>query len=371
MHPTPSKVYMANTRTRGGEGPRSALAKIPCLLDAAAISSTFQSGDPVAIKMHLGSGAGFRTIRPEFVRKVVDRVRSLGGRPFVAETCRPDALQYLEIANERGYNQSALGCPVMIVDGFKGEDSKQVQTYGEIVDEIQVASGIYHSPSMIVLTHVTGHGNACYGGALKNLAMGCVDRMSKGKIHRAVNVEPPIWHSGKCAACGDCASACNYGALRLVEGKPVIDSQLCERCMRCARACTRGALIRSSPVRENFMQAIVDSARGVLSTFEQGRVLFLNFLMEISPECDCAPSSDNPIVPDMGILASKDIVALEQASLDLITQAPALPGSVAADQGLGPGDKKFAALHGLDPQAQVDAAERAGLGTRSYEIVPI
>lgn len=363
-----TKVSYASSRASRAEGERSLLYKIPDLLQDAGLSGVFSSGDLVAIKMHLGSSGGFRTIRPEFVRQVVDAVKSLGGRPFIAETCRPDAVNYLEIANQRGYNHSTLGCPVMIMDGFKGEDYKEVSTGGEIVEKVNVASGFYHSPSMIVLTHVTGHGNASYAGSFKNIAMGCTARSSKGKIHRAVNAEPPIWYSEKCIACGDCVEACNYGAISLVDEEIVIDLDKCERCMRCVRECTHEGLKRPSPMRENFLQAIVDGVKGVLSTFDEGKVLFVNFLMGVGPECDCAPFSDNPIIQDFGIMASTDIVSLEKASLDMITGAPGLPDSVASEKGLGEGEGKFKGIHGLNPQGQIDAGERAGLGSSKYDL---
>lgn len=366
-----AKVYMLGAQVLRVEGARSPVVRIPDLLDAAGISEVVVPGDPVAIKMHLGSDGGSRTIRPEFVRKVVDKVKLLGGRPFIAETCRPDAIQYLEIANQRGYNDSTLGCPVVIVDGFKGNDFRDVPTGGQIVKTVQVAAGIFHAPSMIVLSHVTGHGDSSYAGAIKNIGMGCVARSSKGKIHRSVNVDPPIFHPDRCAACGECAKACNYGALTLVQQKPVINPVLCERCMRCTRACTHAALVRPAPTRENFMQALAESVKGVLSTFEPSRVLFVNFVVDVTPQCDCAPSLDIPIVPDQGILCSRDLVSLEQASLDLVRRAPAMPGSIAHDRGLGPGMEKFGALHGLDPQFQIDAAQRLGLGSRDYELVLI
>lgn len=364
-----SKVFMISSRVVRGDV--SPLLRIGDLLVQTGLEDVVISGDPIAIKMHLGSSGGHRTIRPEFVRKVVDKVKQLGGRPFIAETCRPDAIQYLEIANERGYNHSTLGCPVIIVDGYKGEDSKEVRTGGSVVESVNVASGIFHAPSMIVLTHVTGHGNASYAGAVKNIAMGCNARASKGRIHRAVNVDPPVWYSDKCIACGECAEACNYGALRLVDDKPVINEELCERCMRCARACTHDALVRPSPMRERFMEALVDGVRGVLSTFDEGRVLFVNFLMDVGPECDCAPFSDRSIIPDQGILASNDIVALEQACLDLLAKAPVVPQSMADERGLREGDKKFACIHGMDPRAQIKAAERSQMGTKDYELITI
>ena len=119
------------------------------------------------------------------------------------------------------------------------------------------------------------------------------------------------------------------------------------------------------------MEALVDGVRGVLSTFEEGRVLFVNFLMDVGPECDCAPFSDLPIIPDRGILASTNLVALETACLDLATEAPPTPGSMATDRGLKTGDHKFEGIHGVDPRAQIDAAERAGLGSREYQIVTL
>ena len=366
-----TEVFMASSRVVRSRGDTSLLLRIGDLLERAGITETFKPGDLVAIKMHLGSSGGHRTIRPEFVRKVVEKIAQRAGRPFIAETCRPDAVDYLEMANQRGYNHSTLGCPILIVDGFKGGDYVEVKTGGSVVHVAKVASGFFHSPSMVVLTHVTGHGNACYAGAIKNVAMGCVARDSKGKIHRAVNIDPPAWYSERCIACGLCAEACNYAALILVDGKPVIDPEKCERCMRCARACYQETLVRPKPLRERFMEAMVDSVRGVLSTFEPGRVLFVNFVLDVGPECDSAPFSDNPIIPDQGILASTDIVALEQACLDLVRKAPVSQCSLAEDSGVSDEEDKFYALHGVDPQAQVDAAERAGLGSKSYRLVMI
>ncbi len=364
-------VAFAGSRASRAEGERSLLMKVPDLLDTAGLPGTVVDDDLVALKMHLGSSGGFRTIRPEFVNGVINKVRLTGARPFIAESCRPDAVRYLEIAHRRGYNQGTLGCPIIIVDGFKGEDFKTVETGGKIVKEVDVPSGIYHSPSMIVLTHVTGHGNASFAGSIKNIAMGCTARSSKGKIHRSVNVDPPIWNSEKCIACGDCVEACNYGAISLVDGKIEFDVEKCERCMRCVRECTHEGLKRPSPMRKNFLQALVDGVSGVLSTFEENRVLFVNFLTGIGPECDCAPFSDNPIVQDFGILASTDIVSLEKASLDLITEAPSLPNSVASEEGLESNDKKFKGIHGLDPVGQIEAAEEAGLGSSEYNLVDV
>ncbi|RLF19912.1 MAG: 4Fe-4S ferredoxin, partial [Thermoprotei archaeon] len=174
----------------------------------AGIQDVVEKGDYVAIKVHLGSEGGYRIVRPIFIRKVVEKVKELGGKPFVTDTCRPPSLDYLEIANMQGINYLSMGAPVIIADGIKGEDYRIVKVDGLILKEVEVASAIADADAMIVVTHAKGHRQTGFGGAIKNVAMGCVAKKAKGKIHGVMG-EPPMWLSERCERCGICIKACD------------------------------------------------------------------------------------------------------------------------------------------------------------------
>ena len=369
-----SEVFMADAVLKELSIKESPLTKVDELLKRIGIDEIVEKGDMVAIKMHLGSKGGFRIVRPPFIRKVVEAVKEAGGKPFVTDTCRPPSLDYLEIANMQGINYLSVGAPVIIADGIKGEDYRLIKVNGLVLKEVKVASAIADADAMIVVTHAKGHRMASYGGALKNLGMGCVCSSEKKLIHSVLGGGIPEWHPERCELCGNCVSSCDHGAVRIEEGRVIIDEDKCVRCYRCVWTCPTRALSWPKRGVDKFLMALVDAAAAVISTFEKGKIGYLNFVMDVTFACDCTPWSTIPIVPDQGILASRDIVAIEKASLDLINEAQGIPGQAGPGgriRIMNKGENKFMRIYGIDPYLQVKYAEQLRLGSSEYRLVKI
>jgi len=308
-----SKVYLARSRLRKLEAEESLPNKLIKLLREAGIEDVIQKGNIVAIKVHVGdmSNSGYRYIRPIFVRKVVELVRSLGGIPFVTDTW---GLKHIESAVKNGFNYATLNAAVIPANGIKENFYYMVKVPNAFhIEEVQVAGNIYDADVLINFAHSKGHPSCGYGGAIKNLAMGCISYKTRGEIHE---------------------------------------------------------LEKKDDIGACFQEGMIDATRAVLSN-KRGKAIHINYIMDVQPMCDCAPYSDNPIVPDIGIAVSTDIIALEKATLDLIDNAPPAPYSIAERLNLKPGDNKFFKIHKKDPYIQVRAGEKAGLGTQRYELVEI
>ncbi len=368
-----STVYLLSYIIKEFKAEYSPVARLRELMYRAGIRDVISEGDTVAIKTHFGSPGGFRIVRPIFLKKIVEVVKELGGKPFVTDTCRPPALDYLEIANAEGINHLSVGAPVIIADGLKGNDYRLMKINGEVLKEVEVASAIYEADAMIVVSHVKGHRMAGFGGALKNLAMGCTAKPGKRRIHDVLGGEPPVWREEKCTRCGACVSACDHKAIALVDGKIVIDEEKCVRCYRCVWVCPNRALVWDRRGVERFLKAIAEAAAAVVNTFKEGKILYLNFVCDVTVACDCTPWSTNPLVPDIGILSSKDAVAIDTASLDLINKAEGIPGQTLPGkvEVLPANVNKFLEVHGIDPYIQVCHGEKIGLGSTKYKIVEI
>jgi hypothetical protein len=344
----------------------AALAKVP-------FDTLFGKGALTAVKMHLGNPGAHRTIRPQFVRAVVDRLRAAGLRPFVTDSVRMKGYEYLETANRAGYNEQALGAPVIIADGLFGSDTVEVAA-DEPLGKMAIPSAIHEAPAMVVLSHVKGHIQAVYAGALKNLAMGCVSakprcgtwREGRGKMH-FLSSTLMTWTDAKCTRCLDCQAVCPQEAIAFTGRRYAVDEVACFRCGRCARVCPTGAL--TVPGESSaFLDSLAVAAKAVIATFEPGRVWYANFVLEVQPECDCMPMADTPLVQDQGILLSDDPVAVDAASWDLITGATPLPDSAADGVVVRPGSDLLSAVHAKDGRRILATAERLGLGTASYEL---
>jgi uncharacterized Fe-S center protein len=363
-------IYFASARSEDFSYQTSMVAKLENILKRIKLSRYISKGDYVAIKTHFGSEGGHRIVRPIFLRKVVEAVFAVGGRPFVTDTVRLKGLDYLETANMEGINHLSVGCPVVLADGIFGKNSVAVSA-GDILGKVGIASEIYDADAMIVITHCKGHIQAGYGGALKNLAMGAVsDKNREGKSERAkihaidTNLS---WDSEKCELCGECVDICDHDAL-VMSDKIEIDHFMCHKCRRCVEVCKEDALIL--PVMEDeFQMAMAEAAKAALDTFSSGKVLYLNFVMEVMPHCDCHPHSDVPVINDQGILAGDDIVAIDKASLDLIEKAGRLPDSKA--ENLKDEEGLFKGLTGRDPYVHVAHAKKLGLGDSDYKLVKI
>jgi len=374
-----SKVYYAGARVRKWKYSESMPGRLQRLLNEFDISRYFERGEWVAVKTHFGSEGAHRIVRPVFIRKVTEALKSIGSKPFVTDTVRIKGLDYLEVANQNGINHLSVGAPVVLADGLYGNDNILVKA-GELLGEIAVASAIYDASAMVVLSHVKGHIQAGYAGAIKNVAMGgvssshrhCGWKCGRGSMH-AIGEGMLIWDNERCELCYQCEEVCPLECIEFEEsGKRFsYDDERCWRCGRCTRVCQGDALRLEGTDDTGFMRALAEAAKAVLGTFKKDKVVYINFLTEIQPECDCMPGADVPIMQDSGILISDDIVAIEQASIDILRKLPPLQGSEASERDIKEGQDILFELYKKPYHIQVQEAERLGLGSREYELIRI
>ncbi len=372
-----AKVYYASARMLKWTHNHSLPGKLERLLKQADLDKHIESDEAVAIKTHFGSHGAHRIVRPIFLRKVVDAVRSAGGAPFVTDTVRIKGLEYLDVANSNGINHLSVGAPVILADGIFGNDNVLVDA-GDTLGQVAIATAIHDAPAMIVVSHVKGHINAGYAGAIKNLAMGgisgshrsCGWKCGRGSMHM-IGMGDFDWDEEKCEMCYQCQEVCPMDCISFADEKFSLDNDKCWRCGRCVRVCPADAIVHQGTDDESFMRGLAAAAKAVLSTFKPGKVIYVNFLLEIQPECDCMPGADVPVVQDIGIMLSDDLVAIEKASMDLISKAPHLPNSAASDANIEQGQDVFNALHNRPAHIQVEECEQLGLGTQNYDLIEL
>lgn len=372
-----SKVYFINSRVEKFDYKYSLMGRLEKTLKRIGLSRYFTEDELTAVKMHLGNPGAHSTIRPNFIRVVADHLKKAGAKPFVTDSSRLKPYEYLMVANDCGYNQLTLGVPVIIADGIFGLDAVKVKA-GKLLGELQIPSAIYDATAMAVLTHVKGHIDCSYAGAIKNIAMGCVcpkprdvdwKHGGRGKMHFQL-AEIMIWNRDLCTFCVICANNCPQDAITVKKDLFEVDEKKCWRCGRCVRVCPDGALTVPTSY-DDFQISLAEAAKAVLSTFRPQKVLYINFILDVQPECDCMLVSDNPVVQDQGIVLGDDIVAVEQASLDLIRKAPPLPQSKAEGIKIKKGEDVLTAIHKKDAGLQIEAAEKMGLGVKAYQLIRV
>ncbi len=347
------------------------VSKLTRLVETAGLSQVVKARDLVALKIHFGETGNTAFIRPVWVRRIVDAVRAEKGRPFLTDAntlysgTRSDAPGHLVTAIENGFDYAVVHAPLVIADGLLGKSEKAVVIGQKRFKEVFIAAEIDQADALISLAHFKGHELSGFGGTLKNVGMGCASR--RGKMAQHSTLSPKVKRK-KCTACGECASRCAQDAISLVQEKAVISAQKCIGCGECILVCPVEAIQiqwnQSIPV---FLENMVEYTLGVLQK-KQGKALFLNFITDVSPACDCYPVNDAPIVRDIGVVASRDPVAVDQASVDLVNREPALPGSSLTTH-TGPGEDKFRGIYpNVDWEIQLDYAQKIGLGSRRYRL---
>lgn len=371
-----SQVFFTDARTTGN---RSLLTKLDRLLSRAGLDEVAAKGELVAVKVHFGERGTTRYLRPQFVRRVVERLRRRGTKPFLTDAntlykgSRANAVDHLETALENGFAYAVVGAPLIIADGLTGKDYVKVEINQKHFREVHVAGAVYFADALVVVSHFKGHEGTGFGGALKNTGMGCGARSGKQQMHS--DVLPQV-EAALCRACGRCARWCPAEAITVGEAAH-INPEACLGCGECVVTCPHGAIAINWKTEANSLQErIVEYALGVLKD-KAGKSFFVNFVLDVTPDCDCFSCSDVPIVPDVGILASRDPVALDQACYDLVKQQPGLAGTRLDEarrrhsRPSGPGEDKFFAIHGMDGTVQLAYAEALGLGSREYELVRV
>jgi len=363
-----STVYFIDLRTRYKDNLPTKLAR---LLDMAGLSDVVGKNDLAAVKLHFGEQGNTAFIRPVFLRRIVELIKALGGVPFLTDSntlyagTRSDSPRHLQTAIQNGFAYSVVNAPVIIADGLRGRSETAVPISGKRFDTVYIGTDIAAADVLIGVAHFKGHELTGFAGAIKNLGMGCASR--RGKLAQHSSVVPKV-KNRRCTGCGDCAGHCSQNAISIVNEKARIDPEKCIGCGECILLCRTGAIQvqwnRSIPV---FMENMVEYTMGVLKS-KKGKSLFINFITDISPACDCLPFNDAPIVQSIGIAASIDPVALDQACVDLVNKEPALPGSCLKEN-KGPGEDKFKGVYPkIDWTLQLEYAQSLGLGSRSYKL---
>lgn len=363
-----AEVFWSDMRTEKG---KNLIDKVERLWHRAGFNKVIAQGDLVAIKLHFGEKGNLAYIHPAFVRRIVDLVRQQGGKPFLTDSntlyvgSRSNAVDHLQTAIGNGFAYAVVGAPIIIADGLNGKDYINVPVNLKRFKEVKICSAIYHADAMVVLSHFKGHELTSFGGTLKNLGMGCGSPSGKQMMHSDVL---PVVKAEKCTACGRCLKWCPAGAITVAE-HAVIDPEKCIGCGECTVTCPRRAIkpnFKSDP--GVLQEKIVEYAYGALQN-KSGKVAFFNFVTHVSPECDCNSWNDAAIVGDVGILASYDPVAIDQASLDLVNAQPPLPSTRL--EGKEEVQDKFLAVSGYDGTHQLAYGEEIGLGSRKYTLIQV
>jgi len=313
-----------------------------------------------AIKMHLGRNIGYSTIHPIFVKILVDKLKSYGAKVFITD-------QEVEGAKNRGYTEDLLGAPLVPVCGLMNKYYYEKYVDFQSFKNVDIGGYIYDADVMIVLSHVKGHGDCGYGGACKNIAMGCVTDRTRKQIH---SLEGWIeWNEELCTHCEQCIKSCNHNANRFDEnGKYTVFYHHCTLCHHCAMVCPTGAITIKDYAYEDFQTGMAICTDEVLKTFDKENVFYINFLVNITALCDCWGMTTPSLVPDIGIMASKDIVAIDKASLDAIKVENLIPSGLPQEIELREGEHLFEKLHGKNPFIQLRELEKRGFGTQEYFI---
>lgn len=354
-----SQVYLARlTDWKSGEVVAAALRN---LLEESQILDMVRSERPAAIKLTFGEAGNEGHAPPALVRELVGALRARGGLPFLTETNtlyngrRKNALDHLEVAREHGFTYEAIGVPILLGDGLLGRETFDLSLASDDVPVAHLIPTVRDTDSLIGLAHATGHLLTGYGGAIKNTGMGLASRAGKLEMHSVV---APLVREEKCILCLACLGACAHDAIRQGETAVSIDGQRCTGCAECLAVCPTGAIgIDWTKDSRRVQERMAEYALAVQSVL-QPRIAYINLLNHISDHCDCIGPTPELIAPDIGIAASRDPVALDQATLDLVREA-------------AHGDPFRKTWPEADPEAQIAHGEAIGLGSRHYELLEV
>ncbi|MHA1792547.1 MAG: DUF362 domain-containing protein [Promethearchaeota archaeon] len=361
-----SVVLFASAKVKHLEKDKTLPAKFSRLLDKAGIAGIVKR-KKVCVKMHLGGikgeSSGFTTIHPFFVHLLVKKIKDSGAKSVIVVD------GYQGNWSVRGYTKKTVGAPLKTLFG-PGKKTVKFPIGYKTMDEIEVSKTLLDSDVLIVFSHVKGHGDCGFGGAGKNIAMGCVPSPTRGKIHA---LEGGIeWDETKCAHCNKCIDECPTHANKFNDdGKYEIFWHDCKLCRHCVLACPEGALTTTGNTFADFQEGMALVVKTVLDQFKPENVLFINVLLNITIFCDCWGFSTPSLVPDIGILASKDIVAIDRASLEMIKEDDLLESGLPEDRSLGEGNHLFEKIHGKDPYVMQDVMEKLKVGKKDYKIEEI
>lgn len=364
-----SKVYYTNLRVKPGD---SLLMKLERLIRAAGIDTIDFAGKFTAIKIHFGEPGNLAYLRPNYAKAVADVVKSLGGKPFLTDCntlyvgARKDALEHMESAYTNGFSPFSTGCHIIIADGLKGTDEVYVPVKGgEYVKEAKIGRAVMDADVFLTLSHFKGHECTGFGGALKNIGMGCGSRAGKMEMHSAGK---PHVNQKLCIGCKKCAQICAHDAPEFKDLKAAINHDKCVGCGRCLGVCPKDAICPASDESNDILNCKI--AEYTKAVIEDRPNFHINLVVDVSPYCDCHAENDAAIVPDVGFFASFDPVALDVACADAVNAQPAI-----SDSCLGEAPKEEDHFHAVSPSTNwescMEHAVKLGIGNMEYELIQV
>lgn len=367
-----SKVFFTDLRTRPGN---NLLDKLERLVRTAGMDQIDFKNKYVAVKAHFGEPGNLAYLRPDYAAKIVNIIKAAGGKVFLTDSNtlysgkRSNAIDHLQTAMEHGFNPLVLGCNVIIADGLKGNDQTEIEINLKHTEKALIGRAVAEADIVVSLNHFKGHELVGFGGALKNLGMGCGSRAGKKFMH---TTSQPMIHKENCVACKQCVNNCAHGAVKLDENrKASIDYYICVGCGQCVAVCKFNA---ARPAGKSTLVAAEKITEYAYAVVKDKPSFHISFIMNVSPDCDCFSINDAAIVPDIGIAASFDPVALDKACVDMVNKAPALRNNDLMDKHgeYSEGTDKFTHIHpDTDWKAGLIHGESIGLGKQDYELVVV
>jgi uncharacterized Fe-S center protein len=347
------------------------LDKLEALVRKAGIEKIPFNDKFVAIKIHFGEPGNMSYIRPNYAARIVSLVKSLGGKPFLTDANtlysgrRSNAIDHLRAADENGFNPIAVGCNVIVADGLRGTEFREIQIDLDRCRNAKIGSAIADADIIISLNHFKGHELAGFGGAVKNIGMGSGSRGGKLEMHSA---SKPMIKKDNCVSCGVCVKSCSQGAIIFdAEKKAVIDYDKCIGCGQCVAMCMYNAAM--AIWNESADIANEKIAEYAFAVVKEKPHFHVNFVMDISPNCDCWGMNDAPIIPSLGIAASFDPIAIDVACADMVNATPALPNTALTDKKYAEGNDKFTCIHSITNwRSCMEHGQKIGLGSMKYTI---
>lgn len=372
-----SKVYFSDLHVHIGD---SLLKKFDRMIIKAGIDQIDFTDKFVAVKIHFGEYGNMAFLRHQYAKVLCDHIKARGGKPFLTDCntlyvgYRNNALNHLESAYMNGYNPLSTGVHTIIADGLRGTDEREIPVVnGEYVEKAKIGAAIAEADIVISLTHCKGHVSAGFGGTMKNIGMGSGSKRGKMEMHFSGT---PLIDHDLCIGCGQCVKNCNNQGVNVVEGpegrKAYIDEDKCLGCGYCFAYCPKGAI--SPKWGENKKLLNYKIAEYTKAALQDKPSFHISLLINVSPECDCEGGNDLPVIPDVGMFASFDPVAIDQAAFDMANQQPVMPGSMAEKHGEAEAEKHdvFKMTHpDTDFESALSHGEKIGLGTREYELIKV
>lgn len=353
---------------------RNLFDKIDLIFETFGMAKRIPENGFTAIKLHFGEEGNTTFIRPVFLRRIVENLKKIGARPFLTDTCtlyvgeRSNAVEHLALAIRHGFNHATVDAPLVIADGIRGNSYKEVPVHGKHIENAFIAKEIVEADAIIAATHFKAHELSGIGGTLKNIGMGCAAR--KGKLAQHSTIAPKVKRK-KCVGCATCVKVCAQNAITVEDKKAHIDAEKCVGCGECITTCPQKAIqIQWNETIPAFQEKMAEYAAAAV-TGKKETSLFFNFVWQVSPICDCNSHSGVAIAPDIGIVASTDPVAVDQASVDLICRPPKAIRELLQlpyESMENPFEKQYPKV---DWTIHLRHAEKMGLGLRDYNLVVI